>query len=91
MRIALTWLGPDLNRYCWLKGDLSFETLGQAVIEPADRVGIGDAPPVSPSPSQTSRHITATGAPWVATPSLPLNSGLITIIGARGSGKTALG
>lgn len=30
------------------------------------------------------------GASWAATPKLPLNSGLATIIGARGSGKTAL-
>ena len=80
----------DLDRYCWLKGDLSFETLRQAVIEPANRVWIGDTPPVGPSPSETLRHIVATGAPWIATPSLKLNSGLITIIGARGSGKTAL-
>ena len=29
---------PDLERYCWLKGDLTFETLRQAVIEPGDRV-----------------------------------------------------
>ena len=81
---------PDLDRYCWLKGDLSFETLRQAVIEPEDRVWIGDAPPIGPSPSETLRHISATGAPWMSTPSVPLNSGLITIIGARGSGKTAL-
>jgi hypothetical protein len=81
---------PDMDRYCWLKGDLSFETLRQAVLEPADRVWIGDALPVGPSPSETLRHIKVTGAPWIATPSLPLNSGLITIIGARGSGKTAL-
>jgi hypothetical protein len=81
---------PDQDRYCWLKGDLSFETLRQAVLEPADRVWIADTLPVGPSPSETLRHIQATGAPWLATPSLPLNSGLITIIGARGSGKTAL-
>lgn len=30
------------------------------------------------------------GASWAATPKLPLNPGLVTIIGARGSGKTAL-
>lgn len=81
---------PDLDRYCWLKGDLSFETLRQAFIEPADRVWIGDAPPTGASPSETLRHIAVSGAPWMATPSLPLNPGLIAIIGARGSGKTAL-
>lgn len=29
-------------------------------------------------------------APWMATPVIPLNPGLVAIIGARGSGKTAL-
>jgi len=29
-------------------------------------------------------------APWMAAPVIPLNSGLVAIIGARGSGKTAL-
>lgn len=81
---------PDLDRYCWLRGDLSFEALRQAVIEPAERVWIGNLPPPGPSQSETLRHLTMAGAPWIATPSLPLNPGLITIIGARGSGKTAL-
>jgi hypothetical protein len=30
------------------------------------------------------------GAPWAKTPTLALNPGLVAIIGARGSGKTAL-
>jgi hypothetical protein len=42
---------PDGNRFCWIKGDLTFESLRQACIEP---------------------------------------EGLVAIIGARGSGKTAL-
>ncbi|MFN9942919.1 MAG: TrlF family ATPase, partial [bacterium] len=29
-------------------------------------------------------------APWMTTPVIPLNPGLVAIIGARGSGKTAL-
>jgi hypothetical protein len=32
----------------------------------------------------------AVEAPWAATPTVPLNPGLVAIIGARGSGKTAL-
>ena len=28
---------PDLDRYCWIKGDLTFEALRQAVIEPGLR------------------------------------------------------
>jgi hypothetical protein len=36
---------PAEERYCWVKGDLSFETLRQVVLEPEDRVRIGPAPP----------------------------------------------
>jgi ABC-type lipoprotein export system ATPase subunit len=81
---------PTLHRYCWVKGDLAFETLRQAVLEPADRVSIGEEPPPGPSPSETFLSIEAKDAPWLASRSMPLNPGLITIIGARGSGKTAL-
>jgi ABC-type lipoprotein export system ATPase subunit len=81
---------PALDRYCWIKGDLAFETLRQAVIEPEDRVWIGDSPPPGPMPSETLEEIDVENAPWLATRSLHLNPGLITIIGARGSGKTAL-
>ena len=36
---------PDRQRYCWIKGDPSFETLRQAILEPEERVCIGLAPP----------------------------------------------
>jgi len=81
---------PNLERYCWLYGDLSFETLRQAVIEPEHRVSIGLNPPPEPLASEIIRTLTIQDAPWVATPEQKLNSGLVTIIGARGSGKTAL-
>jgi ABC-type multidrug transport system ATPase subunit len=81
---------PDLQRYCWLYGDLAFETLRQAVIEPDHRVCIGCAPPPEPIATEIIRTLTTHSAPWVATPSLQFNSGLVTIVGARGSGKTAL-
>lgn len=81
---------PDLERYCWLYGDLSFETLRQAVIEPEHRVFIGQTPPEEPIASEIIRQVAVHNAPWMATPSQQFNSGLVTIIGARGSGKTAL-
>ena len=34
---------PECDRYCWLYGDLAFETLRQAVIEPEHRVATGAA------------------------------------------------
>lgn len=81
---------PDMDRYCWLKGDATFETLRQAVIEPEDRVWIGPAvPPRSPS-SLCVTDVRVTDAPWLRSDALEINSGLVAIIGARGSGKTAL-
>jgi hypothetical protein len=85
-----TVAAPAKKRYCWLKGDLSFETMRQAVLEPEYRVSIGEFAPPGPSPSETVDRAELTNAPFVATPKLPLNAGLVAIIGARGSGKTAL-
>ena len=81
---------PDEDRFCWLKGDLEFETLKQACIEPEGRVHIGVEAPRSALPAQTIRKIRVTNAEWMTPSELDLNPGLIAIIGARGSGKTAL-
>lgn len=81
---------PELNRYCWIKGDLSFESLRQACIEPDTRTFIGETSPRGALPSQVITAVSVSDAPWLRTPHLPLNSGLVGIIGARGSGKTAL-
>lgn len=81
---------PDLNRYCWIKGDLSFDSLQQTCLEPDARTFIGSAPPRGAMPSQVITSVAVTNAPWFKTASVPLNGGLVGIIGARGSGKTAL-
>jgi AAA domain, putative AbiEii toxin, Type IV TA system len=81
---------PAQSRYCWIKGDLTFESLKQACLEPESRVFIGADPPRQAMPSQVMTNITINGAPWLASPQMPLNPGLVAIIGARGSGKTAL-
>ena len=81
---------PDLNRYSWIKGKASFDTLRQACIDPKGRVFIGEEPPVTALPSQAISCVNITGADWLKNPHINLNSGLVTIIGARGSGKTAL-
>jgi len=81
---------PDLQRLCWIKGDLTFETLRHACLEPEARTFIGQAPPRGALPSQTVSSVSVTNAPWLKTSSVPLNAGLVGIIGARGSGKTAL-
>ncbi len=81
---------PALDRYSWLKGAPAFDTLRQAWIDPEMRAYVGSEPPGSIFASQVIRSISIEAAPWVTTPKIALNPGLVAIIGARGSGKTAL-
>jgi ABC-type lipoprotein export system ATPase subunit len=81
---------PDQGRRCWVKGDLTFEALRQAVIEPEGRVFIGELPPRGAMPGNSMRHVEVTNAPWMRPTCVPLNAGMVAIVGARGSGKTAL-
>lgn len=81
---------PTLNRYTWIKGVPEFDTLRQACIEPEGRAFVGEFPPLGPNASQVIKRITIQGTNWCKTPEIALNPGLIAIIGARGSGKTAL-
>lgn len=81
---------PFGHRFSWVKGGLEFDTLRQACIDPSGRAHVGAEPPTSATPSQVISEIEILNAPWLQTPTIPLNSGLVAIIGARGSGKTAL-
>lgn len=81
---------PFGNRFSWIKGGLEFDALRQACIDPDGRAYIGEQPPHSAMPSQVISHLRIDDAGWAATPDIPLNTGLVAIIGARGSGKTAL-
>ena len=80
---------PDEGRLCWIKGSVTFDALKQACIVP-DRAYVGMTPPSSATASQIIDTVTIENAVWAKTPSIRLNPGLIAIIGARGSGKTAL-
>ena len=80
---------PAEDRFCWLKGSPIFDALKQACLDP-ERAYIGSKPPSWAAPSQLIVEVTVSDAPWLRTPKLKLNSGLIAVIGARGSGKTAL-
>ena len=81
---------PAEDRYSWIKGDLGFDSLRQACIDPAARAYVGPEPPPTTIPSQVISTLTVDNADWMDTTQIPLNSGLVTVIGARGSGKTAL-
>jgi hypothetical protein len=81
---------PFGNRFSWIKGGLEFDALRQACIDPQGRAYVGEHPPQSAMPSQVISHVRVNDAGWALTPDIPLNHGLVAIIGARGSGKTAL-
>lgn len=81
---------PKDDRFSWIKGALTFDALRQACIDPEGRAYIGAVPPNGATPSQVISHVRLVDAPWISTPLIPLNPGLVAIIGARGSGKTAL-
>jgi len=81
---------PADNRFSWIKGALEFDALRQACIDPEGRAYVGEQPPRSAMPSQVISHVKIEDAEWAATPDIPLNAGLVAIIGPRGSGKTAL-
>ncbi len=81
---------PFGDRFSWIKGGHEFDALRQACIDPEGRAYVGEQPARSAMPSQVISHIRINDADWAATPDIPLNPGLVAIIGARGSGKTAL-
>src|SRR6185503_16549923 len=81
---------PFGDRFSWIKGGLEFDALRQACIDPGGRCHVAAEPPASAMPSQVITSIEILNAPWMVTPVIPLNPGLVAIIGARGSGKTAL-
>lgn len=81
---------PDGNRYTWVKGLVAFDTLRQACIDPKGRAFVGPQPPISAIPSQAIASIEIVGAEWANPPKVEFNPGLVAIIGARGSGKSAL-
>jgi hypothetical protein len=78
-------------RYCWIKADPIFEGLRQALHEPADRAFIG---PTAPDYHDEARVISAVslsnGGGWFRDEEIPLNQGMVSIIGQKGSGKSAL-
>ncbi|MBW7885769.1 MAG: hypothetical protein H3C34_24685, partial [Caldilineaceae bacterium] len=89
------FLEPDEQRFCWIKGEVSWEGLKQILYEPDARVRIQ---PHDPEPSKSTYtldriHITETqinDSLRVCEADIALNPNLVAIIGGRGSGKTAL-
>jgi len=78
-------------RYCWVKSDTTFEGLRQTLLEPADRIFIGPSAPDFHDQARVISSITlSNGQGWFEDIEIPLNSGMVSIIGQKGSGKSAL-
>nr|AGS53326.1 hypothetical protein [uncultured bacterium contig00013] len=79
----------EKKRYCWIKAEPTFEGFKQILYEPKERVFIGEFPPNVNRNVFLSR-IRVPDTDWFPTINIPINKGLVSIIGPRGSGKTAL-
>lgn len=85
----------DLDRFCWIKSDCTFEGLKQIIYEPYERVRISKINPESTKSIYTLSkiYVSETFIDEKLTIDdiiIPLNRNLITIIGGKGTGKTAL-
>ena len=79
----------EQKRYCWIKAEPTFEGFRQILYEPKERVFIGESPPNFNRKKYLSKiHVRNTE--WFPDDYIPINKGLVSIIGSRGSGKTAL-
>ena len=82
---------PDQDRFCWIKADPTFEGLKQLLYEPEDRVYIGPTPPILHDETRVIRSVAlANSNGWFDDVEIPLNAGLVSIVGQKGSGKSAL-
>lgn len=82
---------PDQDRFCWIKADPTFEGLKQLLYEPEDRVYIGPTAPILCDEARVIRSVTLSLSDgWFDDVEIPLNAGLVSIVGQKGSGKSAL-
>jgi ABC-type lipoprotein export system ATPase subunit len=88
--------------FTWIKADPTFEGLKQIIYEPEERVYIGKEPEILKRTrenktkfinvikiNQTSGYNEDKGV-WFKNIEIPLNAGLVAIIGNKGNGKSAL-
>ena len=86
---------PDQDRFCWIKADPTFEGLKQIIYEPADRVRIASESPeykknIYTLESVSIREVVVNDELSFEGCDIKLNRNLVTVIGGKGSGKTAL-
>lgn len=84
-------LGDIGAKFTWIKADPTFEGLKQIIYEPRDRVHLGYDHPIKVDPSKVIKSLLiGKSNDWFSETEIELNSDMISIIGGRGTGKTAL-
>jgi ABC-type transport system involved in cytochrome c biogenesis ATPase subunit len=79
------------NCFSWIKANPSFEGLKQIIYEPDVRIHVGDSHPESRDENRIIKSIKIENSNgWFEEDEIPLNSSQVSIIGGKGSGKTAL-
>ena len=103
----VNWLGKNFSgretqKYItWIKADVTFRGLLQTLLQPDERVYLGELPySLERLHNNKQNYISSVEVKKIDSPknknenwfdfSLPLNSGLVSIIGNKGSGKSAL-
>jgi ABC-type cobalamin/Fe3+-siderophores transport system ATPase subunit len=80
------------QKFVWVKADPSFEGLRQIIYEPKERVSYSQQNPYQDRKKIYFSNVEINGSTNFILPNfdLPLNRELVSIIGGRGSGKSAL-
>ncbi len=84
------------EKFTWIKADPTFEGLLQTLYEPEERVKIQPHNPINDFKKPYFSSISVSGAamqdgsPVFNTSEIPLNPGMVTLIGGRGAGKSVL-
>ena len=84
------------NKFTWIKADPTFDGLLQTLYESEERVKIQDQNPDEDFKKPYFSSISVSGAamkdglPVFSDDVLPLNNGMVTLIGGRGTGKSVL-
>lgn len=82
---------PENEKFCWIKADPTFEGLKQITYEPEERVYIGKSPPKGKNDAKVIDRIEIRNSNnWFEDEPILLNDNLVSIIGEKGAGKTAL-
>lgn len=80
----------DQRDITWVKADPTYEGLLQTLVEPSERVRIRAIRPDEKAPFKRIDRVQFTGSTDFSEDAIELNGNLVSVIGSRSSGKSAL-